>query len=132
MRGFVCYHENLAVVSAFKGGTRHNVTEKVLNNNKPHIDIIECFSYIFFQLAFHFPSFFQPALVRARFQWKGTRKPPGSSFFVGTSPDFEMALYTACFYEGPQCTCRINGKRLGLKTIKLYNKRNILTAYPTF
>lgn len=73
----------------------------------------------------------EPALVRARFQWRGKRKPPGSSFFVGTSPDFEMALYTACFFEGTNCSCKLNGKQLSFKTIKFYNKRNILTAYPT-
>lgn len=73
----------------------------------------------------------EPALVRARFQWMGKKKPPGSSFFVGTSPDFEMALYTACFFEGSSCSCKINGKQLRFKIIKLNNKRNILTAYPT-
>jgi len=74
--------------------------------------------------------FREPALIRARFQWKGTSKAQGSSFFVGTSPDFEIALYTVCFFEASYCTCNINGKRLSITTINFNNKGNVLTAYP--
>ena len=34
--------------------------------------------------------------ISLTFTWNGTQKPYGS-FFVGTSPELEMALYTVCF-----------------------------------
>lgn len=49
---------------------------------------------------------------------------------MGTSPDFEIALYTVCFFEASYCTCNINGKRLSITTINFNNKGNVLTAYP--
>lgn len=74
--------------------------------------------------------FTEPALIRVKFQWQRTDKPPGSSFFLGTSPDFEMALYTVCFFEASYCTCNVNGKHLSITTINFNNKGNVLTAYP--
>lgn len=38
-------------------------------------------------------------LVSLQFEWKGARKLVSSSL-IGTSPEFEMALYTLCFYSG--------------------------------
>ncbi|XP_063967839.1 poly(U)-specific endoribonuclease-B-like isoform X2 [Lytechinus pictus] len=38
-------------------------------------------------------------LVKLQFKWKDTVKPAGSSF-IGTSPEFEMALYTILYYIG--------------------------------
>lgn len=75
------------------------------------------------------------ALVWAKLRWRGARKPPGSSFFIGTSPAFEMALYTTCFfqsYQSSQCTCRINGKPLTLTAVNFNRKGYVLTAYPKF
>lgn len=40
-----------------------------------------------------------PNLITIQFEWKGETKPKGSTF-VGTSPEFEMALYTVCFMMG--------------------------------
>ena len=34
--------------------------------------------------------------ISLTFTWNGTQKPYGS-FFLGTSPELEMALYTVCF-----------------------------------
>jgi poly(U)-specific endoribonuclease len=38
-------------------------------------------------------------LVTIQFRWNGGIKPVSSSF-IGTSPEFEVALYTICFYTG--------------------------------
>lgn len=37
--------------------------------------------------------------ISLQFAWKGVIKQVSSSF-IGTSPEFEIALYTLCFYEG--------------------------------
>jgi hypothetical protein len=36
-----------------------------------------------------------------QFEWRGAKKLVSSSL-VGTSPEFELALYTLCFYSGQQ------------------------------
>jgi poly(U)-specific endoribonuclease len=40
-------------------------------------------------------------LITLQFSWGGSLKPCSSSF-IGTSPEFEMALYTLCFFMGEQ------------------------------
>ncbi|XP_015771203.1 PREDICTED: poly(U)-specific endoribonuclease-B-like isoform X2 [Acropora digitifera] len=72
----------------------------------------------------------QLAIVWAKLQWRGAYKASGSSFFIGTSPAFEMALYTACFFRSSQCACRINGKPLTITAINYQRKGYVLTAYP--
>ncbi|XP_077991670.1 uridylate-specific endoribonuclease B-like [Glandiceps talaboti] len=42
-----------------------------------------------------------PRLVSIQFAWKQDVKAVGSSF-IGTSPEFEVALYTICFYCGDE------------------------------
>ncbi|XP_015771202.1 PREDICTED: poly(U)-specific endoribonuclease-like isoform X1 [Acropora digitifera] len=85
-----------------------------------------------------------PALISANFEWRGAKKPDGSSFFIGTSPAFEMALYTACFFRSspafemafndgcplrsPECTCQINRERL--RIIATNCNGYVGTAYP--
>ena len=50
---------------------------------------------------------------------------------MGTSPAFEVALYTACFLGGPgDCTCNVDGKPLKIRTIKSPNTAMVLTSFP--
>ncbi|CAH3159334.1 unnamed protein product, partial [Porites evermanni] len=73
----------------------------------------------------------KPPFIKVRFTWKGASKPKGSSFYVGTSPAFEVALYTACFFGEPgYCTCNVDGKQLMIKTIKCQNTAMVRTSYP--
>ena len=73
----------------------------------------------------------QPPFINVAFTWAGASKPPGSSFYVGTSPAFELALYTACFYGEPgDCTCTIGGQQVMIKTINFNNAGMVLTSYP--
>ncbi|CAH3159338.1 unnamed protein product, partial [Porites evermanni] len=73
----------------------------------------------------------KPPFINVQFTWNGTSKPPGSSFYVGTSPAFEVALYTACFFGEPgDCTCNVDGKQLMIKTINFDNAGMVLTSYP--
>ena len=55
--------------------------------------------------------------MKDNFKWKNTLKPSGS-MFIGTSPEFEMAVYTVCFYARPggQCPLTIAGKSVPIQT----------------
>lgn len=55
--------------------------------------------------------------ICAAYQWNGRTK-TGSSFFLRTSPAFDIAVYTACFmlYPGQVCPAVIDGKATDIKT----------------
>lgn len=73
----------------------------------------------------------KPPLINVAFTWKGFNKAGSSSFYIGTSPAFEMALYTACFFGEPgDCTCKIDSQQLKIKTINFKNAGMVLTSYP--
>ena len=73
----------------------------------------------------------QPPFINVKFTWNKASKLPGSSFYVGTSPAFEVALYTACFFGEPgDCTCSVEGKQLKIKTFNFNNAGMVLTSYP--
>jgi hypothetical protein len=38
-------------------------------------------------------------VLSVQFDWKGQRKPV-TTLLIGTSPEFELALYTLCFVAG--------------------------------
>jgi hypothetical protein len=40
-------------------------------------------------------------VLSVQFDWKGQRKPV-TTLLIGTSPEFELALYTLCFVAGGQ------------------------------
>lgn len=68
-------------------------------------------------------------LLTVRFKWLGRTK-PASSMFVGTSPEFELALYTLLFVAGEHDAT----VQLGPYTarVKVYESRgNIGGAFPT-
>ncbi|XP_046401968.1 endoribonuclease CG2145-like [Ischnura elegans] len=72
-------------------------------------------------------------IIKLTFKWDSNFKPIGS-IFVGTSPEFEMALYTVCFLARPNRTCpiKLNGLPVIIQTHQReYNgKVYIGTAYP--
>lgn len=59
-----------------------------------------------------------PMIISPMFSWRrGTAV--SDNIFVGTSPEFELALYTLCFYLNPdtECECKLNTRRIMVKTI---------------
>ncbi|CAH3170909.1 unnamed protein product, partial [Porites lobata] len=73
----------------------------------------------------------KPPFINVQFTWNGVSKTQGSSFYVGTSPAFEMALYTACFFGEPgYCTCNVDRNQLKIKTFNFHNAGMVLTSYP--
>ena len=71
-----------------------------------------------------------------KFDWDGAKKGAFSTLFVGTSPAFEMALFSTCFYmmasngQSDVCKCNIGKSLVDVKVLKTPNKQKILTAFP--
>lgn len=59
-------------------------------------------------------------VISEGFEWMNAAKPI-SSMFIGTSPEFELAVYTLCFYSRPNAICPLvfNGNKLGIQTFDL-------------
>lgn len=57
------------------------------------------------------------AILKLHFVYKGVDKPVGS-MFVGTSPEFEMALYTTCFVLRADrvCPLKLDDRRFIIRT----------------
>jgi len=72
-------------------------------------------------------------IVKHKFDWINHEKPI-SSMFVGTSPEFEIALYTVCYYARPgqRCAVKLNGKDVNITTHYSYRqgKRYVGSAFP--
>lgn len=69
-----------------------------------------------------------------RFSFHDVAKPIGG-FFLGTSPEFEMALYTICFLKFPnaECECRINDESFKIRSYQVRGApQYVATAYPVF
>ena len=86
-----------------------------------------------------------------RFTWRGLTKlaPSGSSMFVGTSPAFDLAMFSTCFIRGmvaaapwvnncrvTDCDCQINVAPGVVSTVEVRTverraaPRMVCTAYP--
>ncbi|XP_061178285.1 uridylate-specific endoribonuclease-like [Saccostrea echinata] len=72
-------------------------------------------------------------IVAARFTWNGLSKAKGS-FFVGVSPEFDIAIYTACALTRPNAICSfaMAGNSLQIQTYDVAHKTGlqVATAYP--
>ena len=75
--------------------------------------------------------FFKPSFLAHRMSLGNVSK-PYSSFFIGTSPEFELALYTICFLKFPdgECNCKINSRRVKITTYGMRGTNSLGTAYP--
>ncbi|XP_067048373.1 uridylate-specific endoribonuclease C-like [Acropora muricata] len=81
----------------------------------------------------------QPAFISGlSFTWRTATKKAkaGSSMFVGTSPAFDLALFTVCFIalQGKPCSCNIGRSRITIQTFAAKASPTspalIATAYP--
>lgn len=69
-------------------------------------------------------------MAAVKFTWKGEMKRSGS-FLVGTSPEFDMALYTICFLSrrGRQtCDVEIDGCPLQITSYDLLQNNKVQSA----
>jgi len=66
------------------------------------------------------------------FEWRNVEKPI-SSMFIGPSPEFELAVYTICWYARPNAICPLvlNGKKLKVQTYDIVykNEKYVGTSY---
>lgn len=77
---------------------------------------------------------FQGSLLKIHYTWKGTNKPVGT-LFVGTSPEFELALYSVCYLARPnnKCDFTLNNQPVFIQTYTFIgpNKQKLIgSAYP--
>jgi len=76
-----------------------------------------------------------PNTEKITFEWLDHEKPT-SSMIVGTSPEFEIALYTLCFVARPNqvCTVSYGGSTRKIQTYDMSylasHTRTVATAYP--
>ena len=70
-----------------------------------------------------------PRLITLQFTWKGDAKPIGSSF-IGTSPEFELALYTIVFLMQRGSKVRVMVDSYEVEVVCYRHGDGIGTAYP--
>ena len=78
-------------------------------------------------------SSFQPNMKGAAFTWYGQSKSKGS-FFLGTSPEFDLAIYSICALQhtGARCNFDLEGSPVSIQTWDVDHKDGIQigSAYP--
>ena len=76
---------------------------------------------------------FQPGILNIRMIWHGKVK-KHTSFFVGTSPEFEISLYTLCMLArtNSDCNLEINQSQVPIKTFDVHHVPGLQigSAYP--
>lgn len=75
-----------------------------------------------------------PNSMAVSFKWMGYRKPI-TGLFIGSSPEFELAIYTICFLTRPNesCAVSLDGRTRKVLTHRMFAKGGLLTvgsAYP--
>ena len=69
-------------------------------------------------------------LLTIQFEWDGVLK-QNSSIFVGTSPEFELALYTLCFFEGEEDNfLELGGHHVNVKVYRM-GRDKLASAFTT-
>ena len=75
----------------------------------------------------------QPDMKGAAFTWNGGYKSKGS-FFLGTSPEFDLSVYTVCALTHPDTICnfQLQGNSVSIQTWDIGHKAGyqIGSAYP--
>lgn len=93
------------------------------------------FSQLSWILMVSFVLFFQKAqLIKYRLGYRNINKPV-NTMFIGTLPEFEMALYTVCFtMRKTKCDVSLAGKSLSIRSYPFFYNGNRLigSAYPEF
>ncbi|KAK6012266.1 endoribonuclease XendoU [Ostertagia ostertagi] len=74
-------------------------------------------------------------MASLKFTWRGDMKKSGS-IMIGTSPEFDMALYTLCFLSrrgNQQCEVELDGCPMGVTSYELIQNGKVYigTIYPT-
>ncbi|XP_054772970.2 poly(U)-specific endoribonuclease-A-like [Lytechinus pictus] len=68
-------------------------------------------------------------LVTLQFKWKDTVKPVGSSF-IGTSPEFEMALYTILYFIGKNGANQLEIEDYDVEIVVHFMGNKLGSSYP--
>ena len=63
---------------------------------------------------------FQPGVINVRMIWHGRPKKQ-ASFFMGTSPEFDISVYTLCILArtNRDCNLTINNSEVPIKTFDI-------------
>lgn len=98
--------------------------------SRPSVGYFTALSFLYNNSLLHL----QPDLIGSQFSWHHDLLKAKGSFFVGTSPEFEMAIYTICFLMKPNAAChiRLGGHSVSIQTYDNSNwsGQQIATAYP--
>ncbi|XP_043098409.1 LOW QUALITY PROTEIN: poly(U)-specific endoribonuclease-A-like [Puntigrus tetrazona] len=91
----------------------------------------------YYSHSFNGPWTSYPDVLGMQFEWDGYFKEVGSAF-IGSSPEFDLAIYSLCYItrSGKKCYVSLGGQTLGIQTYTWDNssygdgKKYIASAYP--